>query len=78
MGSVDGSERTARRRTGHPGSALRRIAKSRYPGSEIRRLFTWLRQKELTTVITAERDQPNKLTRYGIEEFVSDCVILLD
>ena len=46
--------------------------------SEIRRLFNWLKQKELTTVITAERDQPDKLTRHGIEEFVSDCVILLD
>src|SRR5476651_1172995 len=46
--------------------------------SEIRRLFTWLKQKELTTVITAERDQPDKLTRHGIDEFVSDCVILLD
>jgi circadian clock protein KaiC len=46
--------------------------------SEIRRLFDWLKQKGLTTVITAERDQPDKLTRHGIEEFVSDCVILLD
>src|ERR1022692_1273546 len=46
--------------------------------SEIRRLFNWLKQKRLTTVITAERDHPDKLTRHGIEEFVSDCVILLD
>jgi circadian clock protein KaiC len=46
--------------------------------SEIRRLFTWLKQRGLTTVITAEREQPDKLTRHGIEEFVSDCVILLD
>jgi circadian clock protein KaiC len=46
--------------------------------SEIRRLFNWLKQRGLTTVITAERDQPDKLTRHGIEEFVSDCVILLD
>jgi circadian clock protein KaiC len=46
--------------------------------AEIRRLFGWLKQKELTTVITAERDLPEKLTRHGIEEFVSDCVILLD
>lgn len=42
------------------------------------RLFDWLKQKGLTAVITAERDQPDKLTRHGIEEFVSDCVILLD
>jgi circadian clock protein KaiC len=46
--------------------------------SEIRRLFNWLKQRGLTTVITAEREQPDKLTRHGIEEFVSDCVILLD
>lgn len=46
--------------------------------AEIRRLFNWLKQKELTTIITAERDQPDRLTRHGIEEFVSDCVILLD
>ena len=46
--------------------------------SEIRRLFGWLKEKGLTTVITAERDRPDRLTRHGIEEFVSDCVILLD
>ena len=46
--------------------------------AEIRRLFDWLKQHKLTTVITAERDRPDKLTRHGIEEFVSDCVILLD
>jgi len=42
--------------------------------AEIRRLFDWLKKKGLTTVITAERDRPDKLTRHGIEEFVSDCV----
>ena len=46
--------------------------------AEIRRLFGWLKQKELTAVMTAERDRSDKLTRHGIEEFVSDCVILLD
>lgn len=46
--------------------------------AEIRRLFGWLKERGLTTVITAERDGPDKLTRHGIEEFVSDCVILLD
>ncbi len=46
--------------------------------AEIRRLFGWLKQQGLTTVITAERDRPDKLTRHGIEEFVSDCVIVLD
>ncbi len=42
--------------------------------AEIRRLFGWLKEKGLTTVITAERDRPDRLTRHGIEEFVSDCL----
>jgi circadian clock protein KaiC len=46
--------------------------------AEIRRLFGWLKEKGLTAVITAERDRPDRLTRHGIEEFVSDCVIVLD
>jgi circadian clock protein KaiC len=46
--------------------------------AEIRRLFAWLKEKGLTTVVTAERDRPDTLTRHGIEEFVSDCVIVLD
>lgn len=45
--------------------------------AEIRRLFRWLKDKGLTTVITAERGDGN-LTRQGLEEYVSDCVILLD
>jgi circadian clock protein KaiC len=46
--------------------------------AEIRRLFEWLKQNRLTAVITAERDRPDMLTRHGLEEFVSDCVIVLD
>ena len=45
--------------------------------SELRRLFGWLKDHQLTTVITAERGE-GSLTRHGIEEYVSDCVILLD
>ncbi|MGI4884637.1 MAG: circadian clock protein KaiC [Janthinobacterium lividum] len=45
--------------------------------SEIRRLFRWLKDKGVTTVITAERGD-GTLTRQGLEEYVSDCVILLD
>ncbi|MEO5906289.1 MAG: circadian clock protein KaiC, partial [Saprospiraceae bacterium] len=45
--------------------------------SEIRRLFQWLKQKGVTAVITGERGE-NSLTRQGLEEYVSDCVILLD
>jgi len=45
--------------------------------AEIRRLFGWLKEKGVTTVITGERGN-NTLTRQGLEEYVSDCVILLD
>jgi len=44
---------------------------------ELRRLFRWLKDKGVTAVITAERGREN-LTRHGLEEYVSDCVILLD
>lgn len=44
---------------------------------ELRRLFTWLRDRHLTTVITGERGD-GQLTRQGLEEYVSDCVVLLD
>jgi circadian clock protein KaiC len=45
--------------------------------SELRRLFRWLKDRNLTAVITAERGD-GELTRYGLEEYISDCVILLD
>ncbi len=45
--------------------------------SEIRRLFQWLKDKGVTTIITGERGD-GTLTRHGLEEYVSDCVILLD
>jgi len=45
--------------------------------AEIRRLFDWLKEKGLTAVITGERGD-GSLTRQGLEEYVSDCVILLD
>jgi circadian clock protein KaiC len=45
--------------------------------AEIRRLFDWLKDRGMTTVITAERGD-GTLTRQGLEEYVSDCVILLD
>ena len=44
---------------------------------ELRRLFAWLKARGVTAVITGERGD-GKLTRYGIEEYVSDCVIVLD
>lgn len=45
--------------------------------AEIRRLFDWLKQRGLTAVITGERGD-GALTRQGLEEYVSDCVVLLD
>lgn len=45
--------------------------------SELRRLFGWLRERGLTAVITGERGD-GQLTRQGLEEYVSDCVVLLD
>ncbi len=45
--------------------------------AELRRLFAWLKERGITTIVTGERGD-GQLTRYGIEEYVSDCVILLD
>ncbi len=45
--------------------------------SELSRLFGWLKDREITAVITGERGD-GSLTRHGIEEYVSDCVIVLD
>lgn len=45
--------------------------------SELRRLFLWLKEKGVTAIVTAESGE-NTPTRHGLEEYVSDCVILLD
>jgi len=45
--------------------------------AELRRLFQWLKVKGVTAIITGERGEKS-LTRQGLEEYVSDCVILLD
>jgi len=45
--------------------------------AELRRLFHWLKSKGVTAIITGERGE-STLTRQGLEEYVSDCVILLD
>ena len=44
---------------------------------EIKRLFRWLKQKQVTSIITGEQGE-NTFTRHGLEEFISDCIILLD
>jgi circadian clock protein KaiC len=45
--------------------------------AEIRRLFAWLKERKVSAIITAEQGA-GALTRFGIEEYVSDCVLLLD
>ncbi|MEI8234166.1 MAG: ATPase domain-containing protein [Verrucomicrobiota bacterium] len=46
--------------------------------AELRRLFRWLKEKGVTAIITGEKGEGGLLTRQGIEEYVSDCVITLD
>lgn len=45
--------------------------------AELRRLFRWLKDKGVTAVITGESGK-NALTRFGLEEYVADCVLMLD
>ncbi len=45
--------------------------------NELRRLFRWLKEKGVSAIVTGERGE-GTLTRHGLEEYVSDCVILLD
>ncbi|MBC7984342.1 MAG: circadian clock protein KaiC [Candidatus Obscuribacterales bacterium] len=44
---------------------------------EIKRLFRWLKEKHVTAIVTGERGQ-SSFTRHGLEEYISDCIILLD
>jgi circadian clock protein KaiC len=46
--------------------------------AELSRLLRWLKDRGLTVIITGERGRSGELTRYGIEEYVSDCVVVLD
>lgn len=45
--------------------------------AELRRLFRWLKDKGVTAIVTGEQGE-STLTRYGLEEYVADCVIFLD
>ena len=45
---------------------------------EIKRLFRWLKEKQVTALVTGEPGQGDSYTRHGLEEFISDCIILLD
>jgi len=44
---------------------------------EIKRLFRWLKEKQVTAIVTGEPGQ-GSYTRHGLEEYISDCIILLD
>jgi len=46
--------------------------------SELRRLFRWLKDRGITAIITGEKGDGNAITRFGLEEYVADCVITLD
>src|SRR5439155_7538142 len=46
--------------------------------SELRRLFGWLDDHNLTAIVTAERGNNGMISRHGLEEYIADCVILLD
>ncbi|MDB5397260.1 MAG: kaiC family protein [Rhodospirillales bacterium] len=46
--------------------------------AELRRLFRWLKDRGMTAIITGEKGDGNAITRYGLEEYVADCVIILD
>ncbi|MDQ3016189.1 MAG: circadian clock protein KaiC [Bacteroidota bacterium] len=45
---------------------------------EIKRLFRWLKVKKVTAIVTGEPGQNDAYTRHGLEEYISDCIILLD
>jgi circadian clock protein KaiC len=46
--------------------------------AELRRLFRWLKDRGMTAIITGEKGDGNAITRFGLEEYVADCVIVLD
>jgi circadian clock protein KaiC len=46
--------------------------------AELRRLFRWLDERNLTAIVTAERGTNGTMSRHGLEEYIADCVILLD
>ena len=53
------------------------LSDTRLLRSELRRLFDFLRNKGVTVIVTGERGT-GSLTRHGLEEYITDCVILLD
>ena len=73
--ACDRFDRRQARRPRHARGAVRRLHQRRpILRAELRRLFRWLKDRGVTAVITAERGD-GTLTRHGLEEYVSDCVI---
>ena len=54
------------------------LSDTRLLRAELRRLFDWLKTKGVTAIVTGERGSDGGLTRHGLEEYISDCVIMLD
>ena len=46
--------------------------------SELHRLFRWLKDRGITAIVTGEKGEGDAITRHGLEEYVADCVIVLD
>ena len=66
-----------------PEALFAALPDSRHLRGELQRLFDWIKARRLTAVVTAERDPVSPgaaepLTRHGLEEYVADCVIVLD
>lgn len=55
-----------------------RLESHRFLRAELQRLFGWLKDRGLTAIITGERGEGSRFSRYGLEEYVADCVIALD
>ena len=53
------------------------LSDTRVLRAELRRLFNWLRTKGVTAIVTGERGESG-MTRHGLEEYITDCVIMLD
>src|SRR5256714_218198 len=53
------------------------LSQTRLLRAELRRLFNWLRTKGVTAIVTGERGE-GLMTRHGLEEYITDCVIMLD
>ena len=65
------------RRSGYHRSTFSGFKNDAILRAELRRLFRWLKDKGVTAIVTGEHGE-NALTRYGLEEYVADCVITVD